>query len=177
MHTKGKVLFFDYLDGIDYLHASGAGIGSSLFKLAALADAQSHGYEVHLLTSPYKFELLENAVGIDFIYSEETHLNFSRFSKIINFGLQEDQVSVQINSLPQYKNFSSNHRKEYKNSPHISFWRKFVAKALDYQVPTSKSTIELCLESDKILKACQLLKSENKWIGIPCQRGVTAKEL
>lgn len=168
VNTK-KVLFFDYWPDINYLHACGAGLGSSLFKLAPLAEASAMGFEVHLLTSPTKKELLEDAMGIDFIYSKPLTKNYGSFLKVINLGIEDKELPVEIRSLENFHPFLESDRQNYKTTAHLSFWRNFIAHALRYKVSNKTSVVDICLESEDVLKAVKIMPREFKWIAIPLQ--------
>lgn len=169
MKVSKKVLFIDHWPGIDSLHACGAGLGSSLFKLAALADVSDAGFEVHLLTSPAKKELLEDAAGIDFIYSKPVSAKYSSFEKIINWGIADDQFPDEIKKLPNFHPFSQDDRTLYKSTAHLTFWRHFAAAALKLPVPVRKSKIDICIESEDMLKAAKLMPDKFIWIAISYQ--------
>ena len=176
MGNKEKVLFIDYWPECDYLHASGSGLGSSLFKLAALADASRANFEVHLLTSPLKTELLEDAAGIDFIHSHPLSQDYSTFKKIINLGISEDQFPEQLKQLSNCHSFTDFDRESYKSTAHLTFWRKYVASALSYPLPDHKSQIDLCIESEEILNAIDLMPGRYKWVAISYQTISELKE-
>lgn len=169
MANNKKILFFDYWPEANYLHACGAGLGSSLFKLAALAEASIRGFEVHLLTSPLKQELLEDAYGIDFIYSKPLMKSYESFHKVINLGLENSQLPEDIKNLKNYHPFETTDRSKYKSSAHLSFWKKFVANSLNFELSQNSSKIDLCLESEEVLKAVKLMPSGYTWIAIPFQ--------
>lgn len=169
MSSRKKVLFIDFWSESNYLHASGSGIGSSLFKLAALADASFENYEIHLLTSPSKKELLENASGMDFIFTEISSKNLNSFHKIINLGIADDEFPEEIKILDNYHPFTQADRKKYKSSAHLSFWRAFVAEALNYPLPNRKSQIKLCTDSEEIIWADKILPKNYKWIALSYQ--------
>ena len=167
--SKFQILFIDYWPDIDYLHACGAGLGSSLFKLAALADVSSLDYEVHLLTSPLKKELLEDALGIDFIYTQPITKKLSSFHKIINLGLTDAEIPNEIQSLDNFYTFTEQDKELYKTSPHIDFWRTFTARTLNYTIPKNPAEISICLESEELIKAVKLMPKQHKWIAISYQ--------
>ena len=164
-----KILLIDYWPNIDYQHASGSGLGSSLFKLAAMAEASAMGFEIHLLTSPTKKELLEDALGIDFIYSEPLTKNYGSFLKVINLGIEDKELPEEIRFLDNFHPFLKSDRNTYKTTAHLSFWRNFIAYALDYKVSNNTSVVDICLESEDVLKAVRLMPREFKWIAIPLQ--------
>lgn len=172
---KQRILFIDYWPDINYEYTCGAGLGSSLFKLAAMAEASNQGFETHLLTSPDKKELLEDALGIDFIYSEPLLKRYDSFNKIINLGITEELLPKTVKPKDLYMPFLETDRKLYKNSSHLSFWRKFTAEALDYKVSAKTSIVDICLESEEVLKAVKLMPREFKWIAIPLQSVSTLK--
>ena len=169
MSSRSKILFFDHIPGADYQDASGDGLGSSLFKLAALSDARDQGYEVHLLTDETKAELLSGAEGIDFICSDPDDLNFKWFDKVINLGIPDEEIPEYIKTLDYYHSYSEANKKAYKMDPHLRFWRSYTANALDYEVPRSKSNIELVQDTLSLKTAAELMPNRETWIAIPCQ--------
>ena len=165
---KPKILFVDYLPGIDYIHSCGAGIGSSLFKLAALNDASEFN-EIHLLTSPKKKDLLEGSGKIASLYCEFENLDFNSYSKVVNLGLSEDQVSDDLKLLKDYKPFTAENHKLYKKIAHLSFWRKYVGESLGYTAPESQSDVSLKISSDDTNNARSILQLKQNLIAIPIQ--------
>lgn len=169
MSKSPKILFFDHLDGINYQRACGSGLGSSLLKLPALMDACEHGYEVHLVTSPTKKELLDDASGIKKIFCSFENIVLSSFDFVINLGLNEEEVGQNLKTLKNYIPFTQEDFTEYKRSPHVQFWRCFTGRALNKVPPQQEAEIELCLESEKIIEASKILPRDYKWIAISYQ--------
>lgn len=166
---KKKTLFIDYWPDINYHNACGAGLGSSLFKLAAIADAANAGYETHLLTSPIKKELLEDASGIDFIYAKKISKDLAGFHKVINLGIPDAELPEEVKVLENYCGFNTSHKAEYKSSPHTEFWRTFVSQCLNYSLTNKEVEVNICLESMDIIKAIKLMDRQYKWVAIPYQ--------
>lgn len=158
-----RVLYIDEWPTIDPLSISGNGLGSSLFKLAAMADSFEADCEVNLLTSNSKKVLLEGSFGIHAIFTDPKKISKEEFDKIIFLGILKEQLSDV--TFTDFHAFSNEDKINYKNTPHIDFWRKYNSSILNIK-PGLPAKIKLHISREASIRAERLLGKRSPVVAI-----------
>jgi hypothetical protein len=158
-----KILYIDDWTPVDPLTISGNGLGASIFKLAAFSDAATAGYQVELLTTKVKKQLLSQARGIFKIHTKADTILWDSYEKIISMGIFIDQLNK------EFYPFTKKDRLEYKSTAHIDFWRRFSARALDMSTPSNPAQVELHIKERELEEARELLSAPGQWITVSTQ--------
>lgn len=162
-----KILYIDDWPFVDPLTISGNGLGASIFKLAAFSDATAAGYQVELLTTKFKKQLLNQAREIFEIHTTVDTIAWDSYEKIISMGILDTARIDQPNK--EFYPFTKKDRLEYKSTAHIDFWRRFSARALNMSIPTSPAQVELHIKERELEDARELLSAPGQWIAVSTQ--------
>jgi ADP-heptose:LPS heptosyltransferase len=179
------VLLIDWWPSVTAIVASG--IGSSLFKLAAAADAHRHTWVIDVVTSPEKAQLFAGSPGLRQVVTEPNlptpnssqegnqlalpirgicSLDLRKYDRIILLGISTPKVFLIPNLAPQCVYFTDTNQQRYKLTPHLAFWREFVAHALDYQTPLHPAEFPIVITTDELTAASRCLNKNSHWIGL-----------
>lgn len=158
-----RALLIDHFPGAAAI--AGSGIGSSLFKLAAAADAFHAQWNIDLLTSPPKAQLFAHSPVFRNIATDIAAVEFATYQRIVLLGisLPENVVDAHCSS------FTDVDKQRYKITPHIAFWRSHLAHALNYPLPDSPASFPVVITPDERAAATQLLDPHYRWIGLCIQ--------
>lgn len=132
----------------------GSGLGSSLFKLAAAADAREAGHEIHWLTSPPRDELLGFSPVVQQAYTRPEDALGTSFDAIICLGIP---VPEELKTLPETLRDSRpipDIKAKYDRVAHLRFWRDHLAHALELSPRDTPASIPLLapeVELDSLL--------------------------
>lgn len=153
--TLKRILLIDHWPGVT--GGSGTGLGSTLFKLAAAADARDRGFALDLLTTPEKAELLSGTPVFDHITTSSPG---GPYDSAVLLG-----ISIPL-ALPNVVPFTAQDRARYKVSPHLAFWRDFLARSLSYEPPQTSAKFPLVIREDECAQAARLLTTDVRWVGM-----------
>lgn len=118
----------------------GAGLGSSLFKLAALEDARARGFVCDLLTSPEKVELLASSPVIRQLSSDPATLDLNGYDQRVCLGLEAPPVACDfVGDLRPRAEV----KQAYNLRPHTAYWRDLLARSLGYPPPQEPARVLL----------------------------------
>lgn len=152
-----RVLFIDSWPGIS--SGCGTGLGSTLFKLAAAADAARQGHWIEWLTSREKAELLEGSSAVRAILTDPD-VDPDSYDVCLSLGLR--LPFERANLAP----FTEEDRAAYKLSPHLSFWRSYLGRILGYASPDRPAEFPLAIRPAARAEASRLLDGGARWIGV-----------
>lgn len=150
-----RILLIDHWPGV--VGGSGTGIGSTIFKLAAAVDARDHGFVLDLVTAPEKAELLSGTPVFD------------RITIAPPAGAYDSAVLLGISipdPPPNVVPFTAADRARYRVSPHLAFWREFLARALHYAPPVTAARFPLVVREEERAWAERLLTPDVRWVGL-----------
>jgi ADP-heptose:LPS heptosyltransferase len=143
-----------------------SGIGSSLFKLAATADAHRHRWIIDFVTSPEKAQLFAGSPVLRRVITDTSTLDLTVYDRIVLLGISTPEIFLIPNLAPQCVYFTDADQQWYKLTPHLAFWREFVAHALDYQTPNHPAAFPIIIKSAGITAASRFLNKNLYWIGL-----------
>jgi hypothetical protein len=151
----------------------GSGIGSSLFKLAAAADARARGTAVDWRTAPAKAALLEGSPVIERLWTGpdvgDLSGSLSRYDAIVSLGilaLEDDERLARTGRLAPFTRLD---RERYRAVPHLAFWREFLARALALPAPAAPAEFPLSIAPAEIDAARRHLPGAPSVLGIAPQ--------
>lgn len=133
-----KALVIDSWPGVRTVAASG--IGSTLFKLAAFADAFDAGWEIDYLTTKDKASLLANSPVIQELRTSSVGLSLSAYKRVVCLGIEGKPPDLSHRELTY---FSKDDLSRYKKEPHLLYWRSFLSTSLGYSQPNTAAEFPL----------------------------------
>jgi hypothetical protein len=170
-----RALFVDAWPG--ELPLCGSGLGSSLLKLPAAEDALAAGWEVDLLTSATKVELLAGVAVYSRRFAQASDLDPADYDAIVPLGLPSG--CVDLPGVVEDPRPAAALKLDYCAEPHVAFWRSLVGAALGlpatsaparmlYEVPQGGSLEAPVLDSGRpwvtlSLSALTHLKRYTRW--------------
>lgn len=146
----------------------GSGLGSSLLKLPALADARAAGHEVSVLSSPPRAELLACAPVVGRSFGDPGQVPWDAYEALIPFGVT---VPAALRADPRLRagpRPAARLKADYDLVPHVSFWRGLMASALGAPSPTTPASMSVTPSAAGLAWARARL---------PCDRPVVALSL
>jgi hypothetical protein len=164
-----RILYIDSWPNVEALDICSHGLGASLFKLAAVADAAQDGYQCDWLTSPVKAQLLKGAYGIHTLYTDIKEVDFADYQKVIFLGVPEEQINAHLYGLTEFIPFTTADRTNYKTTAHLKFWRQFNACVLGKSEPATPAKVTLQLEEQALNDAEVILHDDCRWVAISTQ--------
>ncbi len=134
----GSVLCLDAWPNLEPI--CGSGLGSSLFKLAAIDDAQRRGFVCDLLTSSAKVALLESSPSIRRVASDPHAVELSAYSQRVCLGLERPPVAEHFRGDLRARAVV---KEQYNKLPHLKYWRGLLARSLGYPPPEEPARFPL----------------------------------
>jgi hypothetical protein len=130
--------------------ACGKGLGSGLFKLYGICDAQAAGHRVSLLTSPGKAAFYRLCPALETVYEAPDEAHFESYDRLIMLGLEAPLELAKHPRLRGDLRARGAIKERYNQVPHPTYWRQLVAESIDSGVPQTTARSPLRLRPDDL---------------------------